>query len=332
MKTVERIQSSNEFGIDIAVLCIFFCREEQFGQVFAEVKKAKPSRLYLYQDGPRTNRKGEDCAGIEKCRLVAESIDWKCEVHKWYQESNIGCDPSEYLAQKWMFETEEMGIVLEDDDVPARSFFEFCKELLDKYKNDERISAIMGMNNMGVYENTEASYLFTNRGSIWGWASWRRVLDSWDPQYKWLDDPKALEVIKKNMKFGYRDFIKTAKKHRETGVEHYETIFGAARWLEGALCIVPKYNMITNVGLTSNSTHSVDDMRLLPRSVQQLYHMQRYEIDFPLIHPNKVVLHRDFERFFRYMKGNKIELLFRSLYVLGIRGTIERGVNKLRNR
>lgn len=52
-----------------------------------------------------------------------------------------------------------------------KSFFPFCKELLEKYKNDERIHQICGMNNTGVSDHIDDSYLFTNNGSIWGWAT-----------------------------------------------------------------------------------------------------------------------------------------------------------------
>ena len=120
-----------DYKIDVAVLIIFFCRNEQLEKVFAEVKKARPSRLYLYQDGARANRP-DDVEGIEKCRQIVsdEQIDWECEVHRFYQTENKGCDPSEYIAQKWMFETEEMGIILEDDDVPSQSFFPYSIKLM----------------------------------------------------------------------------------------------------------------------------------------------------------------------------------------------------------
>ena len=50
-----------------------------------------------------------------------------------------------------MFEKEDRGIVLEDDDVVSDSFFYFCEELLEKYKDDERINMICGMNHLGHY-------------------------------------------------------------------------------------------------------------------------------------------------------------------------------------
>ena len=41
---------------DVAVLCIFFARPEQFRKSFEQVKKARPRVLLLWQDGPREGR------------------------------------------------------------------------------------------------------------------------------------------------------------------------------------------------------------------------------------------------------------------------------------
>ena len=82
-------------NVDVAVLMLFFNRPESFQLVFNEVKKARPARLFLYQDGPRSER---DMPGIEACRKIAEDIDWQCDVHRRYQERNYGCDPSGFIA------------------------------------------------------------------------------------------------------------------------------------------------------------------------------------------------------------------------------------------
>lgn len=124
------------YKTDVAVLILFFNRPDHLGKVFDEVRKARPSKLFLYQDGPRGER---DMPGIEACRRIVENIDWECDVQRLYQERNYGCDPSEYISQKWAFSFVDKCIVLEDDDVPSQSFFTFCKEMLDRYEHDERI-------------------------------------------------------------------------------------------------------------------------------------------------------------------------------------------------
>lgn len=84
--------------IDIPVLILFFNRPNMLKRVFEQVKIAKPSKLYLFQDGARENRL-DDVVNVQKCREVVSDIDWECEVYTNYQEKNNGCDPSEYLAQ-----------------------------------------------------------------------------------------------------------------------------------------------------------------------------------------------------------------------------------------
>ena len=175
-------------NIDISVLILFFNRPDHLSEVFVEVKKARPARLFLYQDGPRNEN---DLPGIEACRKVVEQIDWDCEVHRKYQERNYGCDPSEYLSQKWAFSLTDKCIVLEDDDVPSQSFFPFCKEMLDRYEHDERITMVAGFNEDETTEDVPDSYFFTSVFSIWGWASWRRVIDRWEGDYAFLNDEYA---------------------------------------------------------------------------------------------------------------------------------------------
>ena len=162
-ETVQLITGKKEAKIDIPVLLIFFNRPEKITAVFEQVKKARPTRLYLYQDGARENRE-EDKERVKACREAVSSIDWNCEVHRLFQPKNYGCDPSEFIAQKWMFSYEEMGIVLEDDDVPAQTLFPFFRELLIKYKDDSKIAIICGMNNYDVEKNVNESYFFSKRG------------------------------------------------------------------------------------------------------------------------------------------------------------------------
>lgn len=281
--------------IDVAVLLIFFTRVDKTAEVFEQIKKARPARFYLYQDGPRPNRP-DDIENIAKCREIVEGIDWECEVHRMYQEDNFGCDPSEFIAQKWMFETENKGIILEDDDVPSQSFFPFCKELLEKYEHDDRINMICGMNNLDTTE-TSSSYIFSEYGSIWGWATWKRNVDRWDPEYHWLDNEEIVENLRKKY-HGFDTIIRNCRRHKATGRAHYESILGAHQYIHHQLNIVPAQNMITNIGIGSETTHSTDDINKLPRATRRLLYKQRFEIDFPLRHPDVIVEDMEFKREF----------------------------------
>ena len=274
--------------IDVSVLILFFNRPEQLSQVFEQVRQARPARLFLYQDGPRGER---DMPGIEACRKVVEEIDWECEVHRKYQERNYGCDPSEYLSQKWAFSLTDKCIVLEDDDVPSQSFFPFCKELLDRYEDDPRVAMICGFNEDEVTPHCSDSYFFTSIFAIWGWASWRRVIDQWEGDYAFLDDKenmKRLEELSRQRRYR-KDFIPMCRNHRATGKEYYESIFWASMLLHSQLAIMPQKNMVNNLGLTADSTHFGGSIDTTPRAYRRIFTMQRHEMDFPLRHPRYLI-------------------------------------------
>lgn len=301
-------------NIDIAVLILFFNRPALLEKVFEQVRLARPSKLYLFQDGARENRP-DDIENVQKCREVVANIDWECEVHQNYQEKNYGCDPSEYLAQKWMFETEEMGIVLEDDDVPSQSFFPFCKELLEKYKDDDRIHMICGMNNLEKTESCPYDYFFSTGGSITGWASWKRVIDTYDADYKFLDDHYALERLREkiNNNKRYNAYIKHCRSDKASGIEHYESILGSSMHLYNRLNIVPAKNMISNIGNDGESTHGAASLDLLPKGIRRIFNMKTYEYEFPLKHPPYIMENKEFlQKLYRVMgNGHPLVQLYR---------------------
>lgn len=291
----------NRALIDVSVLILFFNRPEPLSKVFEQVRKARPTRLFLYQDGPRGER---DMPGIEACRDVVSHVDWECEVQTLFQEKNYGCDPSEFLSQKWAFSMTDKCIVLEDDDVPTQSFFHFCKEMLDRYEHDERVWMISGFNQEERTTDVDSSYFFAETFNIWGWASWRRVVDTWDEHYMFLDDDKAVAQLRELIaqRRLRSDFLLNCERHRELGRAFYETIFQASMLLNHGLAIVPALNQINNLGATADSTHFAGSIYTMPRGYRRIFTMGRHELQFPLVHPKHVMPHVAFkERVFRIM-------------------------------
>lgn len=288
--------------IDVAVLILFFNRPEHLKKVFEEVRKARPSRLFLYQDGPRSEK---DLDGIMKCREVVDNIDWECDVQRMYQERNYGCDPSEYISQKWAFSMADKCIVLEDDDVPSQSFFPFCKEMLDRYEHDERVTMIAGFNTDEVTPSEE-SYFFTRVFSIWGWASWSRVIMNLDGDYGFVKDSQRFATLcEKVRRYNQRsDMPQMALQHAASGIQYFESIFWAYMLLHDGLAVMPRVNMINNIGLNSG-THYSTQLDLMPKDLRRTFTMKRLDLHFPLVHPDKVEERTDYqERHYKRMAWN----------------------------
>ena len=281
------MEEKHPWEVDVAVLLLFFNRPEPFRQVFAQVKKARPSRLFLYQDGPRNEK---DVPGIKECQEIASQIDWECDVHRRYLEVNEGCDPSEYRSQKWAFSMADKVVVLEDDDVPSVTFFRFCKEMLDRYEHDKRIMMIAGFNTDEETKDVSDDYFFTSAFSVWGWASWRRVADLWDPDYSYMKDEHTVRQLRRLIRERRLrpDLLKMFRYQSRSGKECYETIFWASLILNFGLSIMPAKNMVSNVGLTADATHYTSALKTMPRRLRRIFTMKRYDLDFPLRHPRFV--------------------------------------------
>ena len=273
--------------IDIAVLCVFFIRPDTFEKVFAEVRKARPSKLFLYQDGPREGRGDEE--KIAQCRKIAEEgIDWECEVYRNYQEKNVGCDPSMYNAITWMFSHVDKGMILEDDIVASQSFFPFCKELLDKYENDNRVFTIAGMNHLDVYGPEDADYFFSRRSAIWGWATWKRCIDMFDTDYSFMENKYVLGQMKYQIE-ALDEKIGTCQWHKDSGKKYFETIIWNTKSTQNMLDIVPTKNLTANIGVGAGGTHGAGSMDVVPNGLKQVYYKKTYEYEFPLRHPRHMV-------------------------------------------
>ena len=282
--------------IDVAVALVFFNRPEQFACVFAEVRKARPSKLFLIQDGARENNL-RDVENINKCREVVSNIDWECDVSIDYSDVNLGCGRRVFSGVKKCFEQVDRLIILEDDCVPSQSFFPFCEEVLEKYKNDDRVGMISGMNHLNTFDCGEIDYFFSNVGSIAGWATWKR---SWEDVTFELgdivEDANAMRLLKQYEKYApHRNAVYSNAKTKHEQIKQGEklsswsTQFGLNQILNSRLIIVPRVNLMTNIGLTAESTNSPSSIKFIPRGLRPLYQLKLYELDFPLKHPKYVI-------------------------------------------
>lgn len=284
----------NSWQTDVAVLLIFFVRDDTFAKVFESVRNARPRTLLLWQDGPRKNR-SDDLAGIEKCRKSAENIDWDCQVIRNYHEENMGCDPSTHYAHKWAFTIVEKCIVLEDDQVPDRSFYPYCKELLDRYENDERINHICGYNCLTNATWCPNDYLFAYTGSG-AWASWRRVAETWDSSYQCLSDTYNIQNLEAHYGKKSKNWVAYADRHRQTRIAHWESIMGMSEHMNSRYAIIPKVNLVQNCGISQNATHStVDDLDLIPKKDRVIY-QKAQTMSFPMKHPTAVLPDAEYTR------------------------------------
>lgn len=271
------------------VALFVFKRPDTTEKVFEAIRQAKPTKLFVIADGPRTDRPGE----VDKCeatRAIIEQVDWECEVVKNFSDTNLGCAKRVSSGLDWVFSNVEEAIILEDDCLPHPTFFPFCEELLEKYRYDTRIGTIGGVNFQFGRRRTNDSYYFSIYNHCWGWASWKRAWQYYDLNIKlWTKIQKEgflNDILINREAVGCWNRIFQSVYDNSSGITwDYQWTF--ACWIQSSLSIIPNVNLISNIGFGTGATNCSLN------STSPYNSMLCQEIEFPLKHPKFVI--RDFQ-------------------------------------
>jgi hypothetical protein len=275
------------------VALFVFKRPDTTRRVFEAIAQVRPARLLLIADGPRADRPDE----VEACRHVREivsRVDWPCEVSTNFAESNLGCQERIISGLNWIFSLVEEAIILEDDCLPDASFFPFCQELLERYRGDSRVASISGTNLVEKYSNTDASYFFSQLGGNWGWATWRsewqrydRYLENW-PQLKRNDALSEIFNQPSTVSYWTRVFDDMYENQGQNAWD-YQWLYTHLK--NNALTIIPRVNLVANIGFGPGATHTAEADALFTPPVTTM--------EFPLSHPSSFIPLRSVDRHFQ---------------------------------
>jgi hypothetical protein len=238
--------------VDAPVLLIIYKRPDLTRRALDAIRAARPPRLFVAADGPRTP------ADADACRTARAVIDeYGGDVVRNFAGENLGCGIRVHTAITWAFGMTEELIVLEDDCVPTRSFFGFCNELLARYRDDERVMHVSGDNFVGP-PRTPHSYYFSKYTHAWGWATWRRAWRHFDWTMARWPEMKAAGLVESWCPDPYEQRYWTAIFDQMHGgardVWDYMWMF--ACWSQSGLSALPRVNLVQNEGWGPDATHT----------------------------------------------------------------------------
>jgi hypothetical protein len=210
-------------------------------------------------------------------------VDWPCEVHTLFREFNLGCREAVSSAITWFFKNELEGIILEDDCLPNPTFFPYCAELLERYRNEPKIAMISG-DNFQKQPFSDESYYFSRITHIWGWATWRRAWALYDKELSTYDPRQAsylLTAIRNDVNFvsyWHDRFQQTKSGVIDTW--DYQWLWTC--WSTGGLACAPGVNLISNIGFGADATHTTG-------GESPFANLATASIQLPLRDPTKIV-------------------------------------------
>lgn len=293
------------------ILIIFYSRPNLLLKQIDILRTIQPKNLFFASDGfPHGN--SELAERVMQCRsLVAEYIDWPCDIKLLYSDVNKGCRVGVSSAIDWFFMFNEEGIILEDDCIPHIEFFGYCEKLLFRYREDTRIWSICGSNFQRSNIRGDASYYFSIYGDSWGWATWKRAwrhYHSAESNWRTFKSERRLNDVFYNFieRCYWTSILDRLFDYGVPSAWDYQ--WWCAGWMNHALHIWPNKNLISNQGFDSRASNT-----LKPTSFANL----PLESLGSIVHPKFILPHLEADRyaFFHRRRGYvyALKLVFRPL-------------------
>jgi hypothetical protein len=266
-----------------AVMFLFFRRPEPTARVFERIREARPPKLYLIADGPRPEV-ADDEPLAEATRAVVERVDWPCEVIRDYSERNLGMQRRTVTGIDLILEQEGEGIILEDDCLPHPTFFRWCEEMLDRYRDDERVMHISGSQLLPRASGNGASYYFSRYVHVWGWATWQRAwawydndLTDWHSKSEKEREAQLRRMYDEESERRYWRYVWNNSERIDT----WDSLWSYVVQSRGLLAANPNTNLISNIGFGDEATNAIEDpFGIADRPLEGM--------DFPLVHPPSI--------------------------------------------
>jgi hypothetical protein len=264
--------------MEIPVLLIAYNRADLTRSLIDELRRQGVSNIFFAVDGPKSSF--PDSISVNEVRRLESYFDWDCVVYTHFQDVNLGCKRAVISAIDWFFSCVNFGIILEDDIMPTEAFFKFCKWGLQEYQKHDQVFMISGFNPIPGKGN-DSNVKFSRYPQIWGWATWAdrwrlydgEMIDYFSISGSMFDN---LNISAKEKDFWKKIFADLQQGKIDTW--DYQILYTYFKY--SLLTVLPNVNLVSNVGIGDNSTHTSLDILGLSK-VKITAEIETFSYQFP---------------------------------------------------
>ena len=240
---------------DLAPIVLFvYNRPEHTRKTVEALQKnflARNSELFIFSDGPKNEDAKEN---VEKVRGYIRTIVGFKNVTIIEREKNLGLAKSIIRGVTEIINRYGKIIVMEDDLMTSPYFLQYMNEALVFYEDEEKVISIHGY----IYPvRAQLPETFFLRGAdCWGWATWKRGWDLFEPDGgKLLDELRRRKLEKQfdiNGAFAYTKMLMDQVKREN---DSWAVRWYASAFLQNKLTLYPGKSLVYNMGNDASGTH-----------------------------------------------------------------------------
>jgi hypothetical protein len=255
---------------------------------------AEESRLFIFSDGPKTVRDHEKVASV---RELISNVEGFRSVEIIERDENMGLANSIIEGVAKLVNEYGKVIVLEDDLITSPYALQYFNDALRRYERQEEVMHIGAY--MYPFKSSDLPETFFSRiATSWGWATWKRAWDNFEPDINKLiscfDQQKINDFsIEGTMNFWKQMEEFKAGKNNSWAIRWYASIF-----LKGGLSLNPSQSLVNNIGHDGSGIHSgVND-------IYKVVVRNRPIKEFPQLIEEHSLAYTTIKNFLRKRKGN----------------------------
>lgn len=236
------------------IILFVYNRPDHTRQTVEALKKnilAKESKLFVFSDGPKDI---SDASSVEQVREYVRGITGFESVTVIAREQNWGLAKSIIEGVSEIVRTYRRVIVLEDDIVTSRYFLSYMNDALEFYRDEEKVMHISGY--MFPVRKALPATFFYNATSCWGWATWERAWQYFNPDARELLDQlyEHGQLRRFNVDNSY-DFLAQLKANAEGRLNTWAIKWHTSVFLKDGLCLHPGSSLVQNIGFDASGEH-----------------------------------------------------------------------------
>ncbi|WP_075534791.1 hypothetical protein [Candidatus Pelagibacter communis] len=213
---------------------------------------ASHSKIIIFSDSPKTN---QDEKKVDEVRKILNDLNGFKEKKIIIREKNYGLYKNFVTGITDVCNEYDKIIVVEDDNKTSKYFLNFINDGLNVYQNEPEVCAINGW--FYPNKNDLKETFFLKGGNTWGWGTWKRAWDKFNPNTDYLiKEIKKRNLVKKFNLNNSFDYLSMLEKRDKNLNESHTIIWKASTFLNDMFSLYPSSSFVKNIGFDGSGIHN----------------------------------------------------------------------------
>ncbi|GAA4784184.1 glycosyltransferase [Olivibacter ginsenosidimutans] len=216
---------------------------------------AAETRLFIFSDAPR---QASDEDQVTEVRTIAAAVSGFKSVKLIARDTHMGLAKTIIDGITWLVNEYGKVIVFEDDLLSSPYALSYFNEALLRYEQEQQVMQIAAYMFPIKPAQTLPETFFLRSVSSWGWATWKRAWQHFEPDinrlYEQFDEDMIYRFTVDGTMHNYWTQLLDFKSGKN---DSWAIRWHASVFLQKGLVLYPAKSLIENIGHDGSGVHSI---------------------------------------------------------------------------